>query len=79
MGKVAELKAEIDQLRRDRASLLSNIYAAQQDIASIDDQVANHHTQMETKNKFAGRASAQRRISTHAAHYPSVTVYEGAE
>lgn len=55
MGKVAELKAEIDQLRRDRVNLLSNIYAAQVDIASIDDQMASQHTLMETKNKIAGR------------------------
>ena len=54
MGKVAELEAEIEQLRRDRVSLLDNIYAAQTDIASVDDQVATQHTQMETKNKFAG-------------------------
>lgn len=46
VGKVAELKAEINQLRRDRVTILTNIQAAQEDIANIDDNLANQHTLM---------------------------------
>lgn len=52
-GKIWDIKAEIDQLRRDRVTLMDNIEKAKNDINRIDGEVLNHHSMLETKNKVA--------------------------
>jgi uncharacterized coiled-coil DUF342 family protein len=53
LGKIGELQAEIDQLRRDRVTLLKNITRASNEIDRLDEEVMTHHSMLETKNKLA--------------------------